>query len=121
MKTQPEILIIIDDNHTQNVSETLDAALALASFAENVQLWFKDAGIHQLLRETDPVSAHPEPRPAPIIEALELYGIDQVFITRSAINLKYRHRNQFRIATKWVIPAVLGHFLNRYHYIMRFG
>ncbi|HFB65120.1 MAG TPA: hypothetical protein ENJ60_06225 [Aeromonadales bacterium] len=110
---QPKILIIIDNNQTAVVSETLDAALALAAFDENVHLWFKDAGLRQLLSNTQ--------NNARIIEALTFYGIEQVFIAKTETNLKLHNQRNFRIATQWIEPSDMATFLNNYSNVLRFN
>jgi tRNA 2-thiouridine synthesizing protein C len=65
--------------------QTLDIAFAAAVFERDVRYLFIGDGVYQLLRgqETAGIAAKPH---AAALETLELYGIETVYVLKSALN-----------------------------------
>ncbi len=75
-----KLLIIIqqtahagEDSISQQFKETMDAALAMATFGVKVSLWFCDKGVNYLKYSEQ----------FKILQALEYYDIDNVLVTQN--------------------------------------
>ena len=67
--------------------EAVDAVLATAAFGVPTALLFLDDGVFQLRKDQQPESAQLK-RTAPMFEALEMYGVEDVFACRQSLQTR---------------------------------
>lgn len=86
--------------------QTLDIAFAAAVFERDVRYLFIGDGVYQLLRGQDTAGIAAKPHAA-ALETLELYGIETVYVLKSALNERGIEPSELALAATLVDEAQL--------------
>ncbi len=87
--------------------EILDAALAAATFEQNVQLFFSGDGVWSLLPEQHSENIYKKSIEK-LLHALEFYDINSVYVDQHSLDERQLNAQQLTIAAKPVIAKELS-------------
>ncbi len=120
--TSISVMIIIDKAPFlgSNAAESLDAAIALASFGQKVTLWFSQEGVFNLLKGNQANKFNQLDHCA-TIEGLEYFDIEQVVVTSEDWDKYQLAQTPLRLEPTLLDSAKVVDSFKHYHQILRFS
>jgi tRNA 2-thiouridine synthesizing protein C len=102
-----------------NGQESLDLALAAASFGQNVSLFFIDDGVFQLLNEQHPEAIDAK-NYSKTFAALEFYDIEHIYVCEHSLNERTIDLKELCIEVQVLKPEKLQEMLTKHKHIVSF-
>lgn len=84
--------------------EALDALLAASAYDQNLSILFMEDGVFQLVAEQNPKSIHQKNLCASL-QALELYGIENVYIQQESIEKRGLKQEDFSLENLQILGS----------------
>lgn len=99
--------------------EALDMAMMAAAFEHEVAIAFSDDGVYQLLtgQDTSGIGCH---QFSPLFQALELYGIEQVYVDGDALRQRGIDPQQLLIPAQLLDGDSLAALIERHDLLLSF-
>lgn len=99
--------------------EGIDAALATAAFGVPVALLFLDDGVFQLRRQQQPEAAQLK-RTAALFEALDMYGIEEVFVCQRSLQKRGLRHEDLVIPVQVLDTPQIQQLFTRFDHLLTF-
>ncbi|MCE0556502.1 MULTISPECIES: sulfurtransferase complex subunit TusC [unclassified Motilimonas] len=99
--------------------ESLDAALALSGFTENLSVFFLDDGVYQLVENQQPQSIL-QRHIQPTFKLFDLYDIETVYVCEQSCLLRGIDPKRLCIPVQLLQPQQLSEKLHQQQQIIRF-
>lgn len=99
--------------------EAVDAVLATAAFGVPTALLFLDDGVFQLHKDQQPEAAQLK-RTAPMFEALEMYGVEDIFVCRTSLETRGLTTDDLVIPVQLLDRNGIQHTLTRFDHLLTF-
>lgn len=99
--------------------EGVDAALATAAFGVSVALLFLDDGVFQLHKNQQPETARLK-RTAPMFEALDMYGVEEVFVCQTSLQTRGLTTEDLVIPVQVLDSQGIQQLFNRFDHLLTF-
>lgn len=99
--------------------EGVDAVLATAAFGVPTALLFLDDGVFQLRKNQQPEAAQLK-RTAPMLEALEMYGVEEVFVCQASLETRGMTTDDLVIPVQLLDRAGIQRTFTRFDHLLTF-
>lgn len=99
--------------------ESIDAALATAAFGVPVGVLFIGDGVFQLRKDQQPTNAGLK-RTGSMLEAFELYGIEDIHVCQSSLELRGMTLEQLLLPAHALDHDAIRTLLTRYDHLLTF-
>lgn len=99
--------------------EGIDAAMATAAFGVETALLFLDDGVFQILKDQQPDQAEMK-RTAPMFEALEMYGVEQIYVCRDTLQARGLTPESLMIPVQVLDKNAIQQLFTRFDHILTF-
>ena len=99
--------------------EGIDAVLATAAFGVPTALLFLDDGVFQLRKQQQPDTARMK-RTAPMFEALEMYGVEEVFVCAESLRQRGLVCDDLVIPVQTLDQAGIIQLFSRFDHLLTF-
>ncbi|MFT2091130.1 sulfurtransferase complex subunit TusC [Paraglaciecola sp. 2405UD69-4] len=104
---------------TSNGQESLDMALAMSNFGQDVSLFFIDDGVFQLLSKQAPASIDAKEYHK-TFPALEFYDIENIYACKHSLQSRGLQVSELCIDIKLIEPEELSNLLTCQQHVMSF-
>lgn len=99
--------------------EGIDAVLATAAFGVPTALLFLDDGVFQLRKGQTPEPSRLK-RTAPMFEALDMYGVEDIFVCQDSLQSRGLAADDLVIPVQTVNTAAIQQLFTRFDHLLTF-